>query len=160
MSFLGQLHNSSNRFRIRGWRFVIAARAWKIQNKSQPPHERRVNTLFPFGGYNGDAIILLYSLEQIVYFSICIAIVAVFDLAAFSEQRVGVIKEEDRILCLGRRKDLSQVLFRLANILTNNLTQVDVIDIASQFFCQHFCRRSPLFYFSAREQYADPGRSL
>ena len=132
----------------------------KFNDKSQSPQESRVNALFPLGRDNHYAFILINLLEQIVYFQICEAIVAVLDVGALSKQCISFVKEQDRIVLLGRRKNLPKILFRLAVVLADNLAQVDVIDILSQFFRQRLRRRCFFSMIRAGEQHTDAVGSL
>ncbi len=93
----------------------------KFNDESQSPLESWIDTLFPLDGDDSNAVIRLDLLKQIINLLICIAIVAVFDFGAFSKQRIRFIKEEDRVMRCGRRKDLPQILFCLADILADNL---------------------------------------
>ncbi len=57
---------------------------------------------------------------------------AVLDLAALAEERVGLVEEEDRAAILGGIEEAAQVLLRLADIFADHRREVDAVEIEAQ----------------------------
>ena len=54
---------------------------------------------------------------------------AVFDLAALAEECIGLGEEKDGPPCRGGTEDSPQVFLRLADVLADDLAQIDAIEI-------------------------------
>src|SRR5258706_6237675 len=65
---------------------------------------------------------------------------AVPNFAALAEERVGFIKQEDCTTLFCRVEDAPQVFLRLADILADDLAEVDTVQVEVQFSSEHFCR--------------------
>src|SRR5258706_11451115 len=65
---------------------------------------------------------------------------AVPNFAALAEERVGFIKQEDRTALFCRIEDTPQVFLRLADVLADNLTEVNTVQVEVQFVSEYFCR--------------------
>ncbi len=83
-------------------------------------------------------LICLHALEQITDLDIGVAVVAVFDLAALAEQRVGFVEEQDRAAFFGGVEDPAQIFLGLADVLVHHLAEIDAIEIEIELTRQHF----------------------
>ena len=73
------------------------------------------------GGQDGQAAVRLHALQQIADLDVGVAVVAVLDLAALAEQRIGLVEQQDRAAVLGGVEDAAQILLRLADVLADDL---------------------------------------
>ena len=89
----------------------------EVDQEAQPAQEGAVEGGLPVGGQDGQAAVVLHALQQVVDLDVGVAVVAVLDLGALAEQRVGLVEEEDRAAPLGRVEDRAQVLLGLADVL-------------------------------------------
>ena len=84
------------------------------------------------GGEDRQAAIGLHALQQVVDLDVGVAVVAVLDLAALAEQRVGLVEEQDRAAVLGGVEQAAQVLLGLADVLADHRRQIDAVEIEPQ----------------------------
>lgn len=89
----------------------------KLDDEPQSADERVVHGALEIGREDGEARVRFHALEEIGNLQVGVAIAAVVDLAAFPEQRVGFVEQQDRAAALGQLKDLLEVLFRLAGCI-------------------------------------------
>jgi hypothetical protein len=64
--------------------------------------------------------------------------VTVFDFAPLSEKRIRFIEEQYHSTMLRRIKDSLEILFGLANVLADNLTEINSIEIKPELIREHF----------------------
>lgn len=60
------------------------------------------------------------ALEEVGAFDVGVAVVGVLDLRALSEDRVGLVEEEDAVDAGGLGEDFLQVLLGLADVLVDD----------------------------------------
>ena len=65
------------------------------------------------------AAVGLHALQQVADLDVRVAVVAVLDLGALAEQRVGLVEEQHRAARLGGVEDAPQVLLGLADVLAD-----------------------------------------
>ena len=65
---------------------------------------------------------------------------AVLHLAAFAEQRVGFVEQEDSATGLGRFEHCAQVFLGFANIFRDYARKIDAIKIEAEIVGDDFCR--------------------
>jgi hypothetical protein len=68
----------------------------KRHDDIEPAGEGLVHVLLAVGGEDRDAVVLFHALKQIIDLHIGVAMVGVFDLAAFAELGVRFVEEENR----------------------------------------------------------------
>src|SRR5262249_11975052 len=122
--------------------------------------ERRLHV----GGQHTEAAIGLHALEQVVDFDVGVTVVTVFDLAALSEEGIGLIEEEDGAAIFGCVKDAAQVLFGLSNVFVDYAREVDAVEVKAKCggedFGRHgFSRAAGAGKQSADSQTATTGRA-
>ena len=98
----------------------------------------RSSALLRLRGEDRQAAVRLHPLQQVVDLDVGVAVVAVLDLAALAEQRVGLVEEQDRAAVLGRVEDAAQVLLGLADVLAHHAGEVDPVEVEPQL-----ARRAP-----------------
>src|SRR4051812_19060700 len=98
----------------------------------QTPDKRIVKVLAKVGCQDDDAVIFLHTLEQITDLDVGVTVVAIFHLRALTEQRVGLIEEENRVARAAFSKYLLQVLLGFAYIFANNACQVYFVKLKAQ----------------------------
>ena len=67
--------------------------------------------------------------KQVAHLDIGVAVVAVLDLAALAEERIGLVEEEHGAARLGRVEDGAQILLGLADVLRHDAREVDAVEI-------------------------------
>src|ERR1051325_10671721 len=110
----------------------------KLDNETNATHEGLVQCALHIGRQNRQAAVGLDSLQQVVDLDICIAIVAVFHLAAFAKQRIRLVKKENRAAILGSVKQAPQVLLRFADVFTYNRREIDAKQVETQMIGDDF----------------------
>src|SRR4051812_33235228 len=98
----------------------------------QSPQERLIEVLAKVGGEDGQAVVLLHPLEEVADLDVGEAIVGILDLRALAEQRIGLVEEEDGVGLLCGGEDPLEILLRLADVLADDLCQVDPVEGKSQ----------------------------
>src|SRR6202000_3120801 len=68
----------------------------KVDGEAQPALEGGVKQRAQIGGQNGQPLICLHALQQVADLDVGVAIVAVAYLAAFAEQGIGLVEEQQR----------------------------------------------------------------
>src|SRR5262249_56934062 len=86
---------------------------------------------------DGKAAIGLHPLQQVADFDIGVAVVAVLDVAALAEQRVGLVEQEDGAAVLGGIEDAPQILLGLAHIFVDHRREVDPVQIEPELGRQY-----------------------
>src|SRR4030095_10762245 len=94
---------------------------WEVDDEPDPPEERGVQRRLLVCREYRKAAIRLHPLEEVADLDVGVAIVAVLDLAALAENRVGLVEEQDRAADLRCVEDSPQVLLRLADVLAHDL---------------------------------------
>ena len=84
---------------------------------------------------------------------------AVLDLAAFTEERVGLVKQQDRPRLFRGFENVAQIFFGFANVLAHHAGQVDAIQIDVQLPGQNFGGHRLSRPARAGEQRADTAAS-
>ena len=69
--------------------------------------------------------------------NIRIAVVRITNGAAFAEQRIRFIEEQNCVRRFRFLKNLRKILFGLAYILADDRRQIDLIQLQSEFACNH-----------------------
>ena len=95
------------------------------------------SALLHVGRQDRQAAVRLHALQQVADLDVGVAVVAVLDLAALAEQRVGLVEEQDRAALLRRVEDPPQVLLRLADVLADDRAQVDPVEVEPQLVREH-----------------------
>src|ERR1039457_2422229 len=85
------------------------------------------------GGQDGHAPVVLHALQQVVDLDVGVAVVAVPDLAAASEERVGLVEEQQGAALVGGVEHLAQVAFSLADVFADHAGQVDPVQGQPEF---------------------------
>jgi len=62
----------------------------------------------------------LHALQEVIYLTIGVSVMAVLNLAPADKQGISLIEEEDVSAVLGYSEDSSQILLRLCNVLTDD----------------------------------------
>ena len=103
------------------------ARQRELDDEAQPAQERLVEVLLAVGGEDREALEALHALEQVADLEVGVAVVRVLDLGALAEQRVGLVEEQDHVGRVGGVEQPAQVLLGLADVLVDDLRQVDAV---------------------------------
>ena len=107
-------------------------------DEAQPPQERGVERLLHVRRQDREAAVGLHALQQVADLDVGVAVVAVLDLGPLAEERVRLVEEQDRAARLGRVEDPPQVLLRLADVLADDLAEVDAVEVEVEL-----ARRAP-----------------
>ena len=127
-------------------RLQIAAR-WatsgkrEMHDETDAPHEGGVERLPEVRGQDRETAIGLHARQQVTDLDVGVTVVAVRHLAAFAEQGVGFVEQQDRAALLGRVEDPPQVLLGLADVLADHATQIDAVEIERQLVGDHLGRQ-------------------
>src|SRR6476661_3128382 len=128
----------------------------EINHEPYATQKGLVQSALAIRGEYGQPAIGLHALQQIADFDIGIAIMTVFDFAAFPKECVGFIEQEHRSAFLGGIKDTAKILFRLANVFVNDLAQVNPIEIKTQLAGKDFGGHGFARAAGSGKQGADP----
>ena len=79
-----------------------------------------------------------HALQEVVDFDVGVTVVAVFDFAAFAEQGVGFVEEQDCAAAFGSVEDAPQVLFGFADVFGDDAREVDAVQVELEFVGDHF----------------------
>src|SRR5277367_6959355 len=126
-----------------------------MHDEADAPQESGVKRLFHVGGQHREPAILLHTLQKIGDLDVGVAIVAVLDFGALAEERVGLIEEEKRSAVFSRIEDTAQALFGLADVLADDLAEVDAVEIELQFIRKYLGSRCFSCAAYARKQCRD-----
>ena len=123
---------AGNTFARSTWRSAAPGNGNVTTNRS-----RRRNAwssaLSHVGRQDRQAAVGLHPLQQVVDLDVGVAVVAVLDLAALAEQRVGLVEEQDRAAALSAASNsAAQVLLGLADVLADHGGQVDAVEVEPQ----------------------------
>ena len=110
----------------------------EAHDEADPAQERAVDRVLGVRRQDREAAVGLHALEQVADLDVRVAVVAVLDLAALAEQRVGLVEEQDRPAGLGRVEHAAQVLLGLADVLRDDLAEVDPVEVEVEL-----ARRAP-----------------
>ena len=110
----------------------------ELNDEADAPQKRRVERALHIGRQDRQTAIGFHPLQQIADLDVGVTVVAVLDLAAFAEQRVGLVEEQDGAAVFRGVEDAPQVLFGLADVLADHLAEIDAIEIEPQFVGEHF----------------------
>ena len=86
------------------------------------------------------AAVGLDALQQVAHLDVGVAVVAVPDLAALAEQRVGLVEEQDRAAVLGGVEEPGEVLLRFADVLAHDRGEIDAVELEMQLVREHLGR--------------------
>src|SRR5439155_20870208 len=89
---------------------------------------------------DGQTVIDFHPLKQIADLDVGITIVAVLDFTAFSKQSVGFVKKQNCSAFFRCVKYAAQILFRFADVLADDLAEVDAVKVQLQFIGEHLSR--------------------
>ena len=101
------------------------------------PHKRRVDVLHQVGGQHAHPVVILDLLEQIGHLHVGVPVVGVLYVAPLAEDGVALVEEQDAIGIAGLVEHGLQVLFRFADILADDLGDVDLIHLHVQLPGDH-----------------------
>src|SRR6266566_298350 len=107
-------------------------RKWEGYDETQAAHEGSVQGTFHVGGQNSKAAIRLHALQQVIDLDIGVAVVAVLDFAAFAEEGIGLVEEEDGPAILRGIEEAAQVFLGLADVFAYDRREVDAIEVEAQ----------------------------
>ena len=99
----------------------------------------------------------LHALEQVADLEVGVAVVRVPDLGALAEQRVGLVEEQDHVARLGSVEHAPQVLLGLADVLVDDLREVDAVQRQAELVGEHLGRHRLAGAGRAGEQHRQPG---
>ena len=117
--------------------------------------ESRVERGLQVGRQDREAAIGLHPLQQIGDLDIGVAVVTVLHLAAFAEQRVGLVEQQHRAAVLRRVEHAPQVLLGLPDVLADDRREVDAIEVEAEFLREHLGRQGLSGAALAAEQHGD-----
>src|SRR5207244_11882488 len=84
------------------------------------------------GGQDRQSPVRLHALQQVADLDVGVAVVAVSDLRALAEQRVGFVEQQYGPAVLGGVEYAAQVALGLADVLADHLAEIDPIEIEPQ----------------------------
>src|SRR5262245_22536730 len=131
-------------------------RKGKLHRKMEAPYECLVHVLSEVGRQNDDAFVFLHPLQQITDLDVGVAIMGVFDLAPFSEQRIRLIEEQNGIGRFGLDEYTSEILFRLSDVLADHGRKIDLIKIEIQLPGDDFGRHGLAGPRGSGKEHAEP----
>ncbi len=154
-----------------GWRFererptpdlraLGCVRKRKTHDESQPAQKSRIDRALYVGREDCEAAIRFHPLQQVADFHIGVAIVAVLDVTALPEERVGLVEEQDAAALLGCVENATQVLLGLTYVLADDLAQIDAIQIEPQLVREHLGGHGLARAARTGEQRSDPEAAL
>ena len=109
----------------------------ELDDKAKAAQKCLVERGLAVGGQDGEAAIGLHALQQVADLDVRVAVVAVFDLGALAEERVGFVEEQDGGALFGGVEDAAQILLGLADVLADDLAEVDAEEIEAQLVREH-----------------------
>jgi len=124
--------------------------------EADPAQERRVETLLEVGGQDRQAPVRLHPLEEVANLDVGVTVVAVLHLAALAEQGIGLVEQQDGPAVLGGVEHPPQVLLRLADVLADDLAQVDPVQVEPEVVGEDLRSERLAGPASADEQGRDP----
>src|SRR5262249_34012460 len=98
-------------------------------DESEPSHEGAIDVVVQVRGQDREPAVRLHALEQVGDLEVRVAVVAVLDLAAPTEESVRLVEEEDGAARLCRREHLAQVLLRLADVLADRRREIESVQV-------------------------------
>ena len=101
----------------------------ELDHEAQAAQERGVERRLHVRREDRQPAVRLHALQQVVDLDVGVAVVAVLDLAALAEQRVGLVEEQDRAAVLGGVEQPAEVLLGLADVLADHRRQVDPVEV-------------------------------
>jgi len=110
----------------------------KLHDESQPTEKGAVECVFHVSRENGQPAISLHPLQQIADLDVGVTIVAVFHLAAFAKERIGLVEEEHGAAFLGGIENAAQIFLGLADVFAHDRTEIDAEKIEPHFVRQNF----------------------
>src|SRR6266849_150038 len=105
---------------------------WEVDHETKATEEGRVKRFLHVGGQDGQTPICLHSLQEVADLDVGVAVVAVLDLAPAPEESVRLVEQEAATGLLGGVEYPAKVLFGLADVLTDDLTQVDPVEVQAE----------------------------
>src|SRR5689334_15457162 len=127
----------------------------KLDHKTKPAQKSIIDGRLQIGGQDRETAIGLHSLQQVTDLYVGVAIVTVFHFASFAKEGVGFVEEQHRAAFVGSVEHAAQVLFSFADVLADDLAQVDTVKIESQLVGENFSRHRLAGAAGAGEQRAD-----
>ena len=112
-------------------------REGEMHHIGDAPHKRRVDVLHQVGGQHAHPVVILDLLEQIGHLHVGVPVVGVLYVAPLAEDGVALIEEQDAVGIAGLVEYGLQVLFRFADILADDLGDVDLIHLHIQLPGDH-----------------------
>lgn len=97
----------------------------------EPAHKFTARSFY-VNGQDRETLVGLQTLKQIAGFKICVSVMAILDLASFTKQGIGFVKEENRPGRLGSVEEQVQILLGLPDVFTNDSIQVNAIQVSLQ----------------------------
>src|SRR3569623_2044712 len=105
---------------------------WKLHDESDAAKESGIEQRFRIGGEDGETAITLHALQEIGELDVGVAVVTVLHLAAFAEQRIGLVEQQHRAAGLGGTEQAFEVFLGLADVFAHHRGEVDAIKIAPE----------------------------
>ena len=78
---------------------------------------------------DGQAAVGLHALQQVADFDVRVAVMAILHFAAFAEERISLVEQQDDATFFCGVEDASQVLFGFADVLADRGRQIDAVQI-------------------------------
>src|ERR1700722_15359820 len=83
---------------------------WKVDDETEAALEGFIQRGLEVGSENRDALEVFHPLQQVADFDVGVAVVTIFDLGPFAEERVRFIEEQQNAALFCGIEDLPQVL--------------------------------------------------
>jgi arginine repressor len=96
------------------------SRVGEINYVAKAAQQRRIKMTLHADREDSWAMVHFHALQEVMYLTIGVSVMAVLNLAPADKQGVSLIEEEDVSAILGYIEDSSQILFRLCNVLTDD----------------------------------------
>jgi hypothetical protein len=117
------------------------SRVGEINYVAKAAQQRRIKIALHVGREDSWAMVPLHALQEVIYLTIGVSVMAVLNLAPADKQGISLIEEEDVSAILGYIEDSSQILFRLCNVLTDDCREVDTekvkVQLSGKYLSSH-----------------------
>ena len=127
----------------------------EFDDEAEPPDEGLVDVLPEVRREDRDALVLLHPLQQVADLDVRVAVVRVLHFGALAEERIRFVEEQNRLARIRLVEDLAEVLLGLADVLADDLRQIDLIEIELELRRDHLRRHRLAGAGRSREQRVD-----
>src|SRR5215467_5932926 len=94
---------------------LFGTRYLELDDEVEAPRECRVESCLAVAGQQRDSVERLDALQQVVGLRVCEPVVGFLDFGSPSEERVGLVEQEDHFGLLGSCEKLCEISFGLAD---------------------------------------------